>query len=56
MNTSMNGSQETERVPDAVDSESEKRKAWQSPILVRFDVSAAGTHPSGSGTDTFNYS
>jgi hypothetical protein len=57
MNTSMNGSQRTERVPDAVNPESEKRKAWEPPIMVRLDVSAAGTVPSGSGNDSaFNYS
>jgi hypothetical protein len=57
MNTSMNESQKTERVPHPVNSESEKRKAWEPPTMVRLDVSAAGTHPSGSGTDSvFNYS
>jgi hypothetical protein len=57
MNTSMNGSQETERVPGAVDSESEKRKAWEPPAMARLDVSAAGTSPSGHGNDSaFNYS
>jgi hypothetical protein len=57
MNTSMNGSQKTERVPDAVNSESEKRKAWEPPIMVRLDVSAAGTSPKGTGNDSvFNYS
>lgn len=57
MNTSMNGSQEAERVRDPVNSESEKRKAWEPPIMVRLDVSDAGTHPSGHGTDSvFNYS
>jgi hypothetical protein len=57
MNTSMNMSQKTERVPDAADSESEKRKAWEPPMLVRLDVSAAGTIPSGVGNDSaFNYS
>lgn len=57
MNTSMNVSQKTEQVPDAVDSGSEERKAWEPPMMVRMDVSAAGTTPSGTGSDSvFNYS
>jgi hypothetical protein len=57
MNTSMNGSQKAERVPDTVNSESEKPKAWVPPIMVRLDVSAAGTSPRGTGNDSvYNYS
>ncbi len=57
MNMSMNGSQETECVSDPIKSESEERKAWEPPVMVRLDVSAAGTTPSGHGTDSiFNYS
>jgi len=57
MNTSMIGLDTTERVPDLVNSESEERKAWEPPTMVRLDVSAAGTTPSGTGTDSvFNYS
>jgi hypothetical protein len=53
----MNGSQKSERVPDPVNSESEKRRTWEPPTMVRLDVSAAGTNPSGHGTDSvFNYS
>ena len=58
MNTSMNGSQErAEREFDPINSESEKRKDWEPPRMLQLDVSAAGTHPSGNGTDSvFNYS
>lgn len=57
MSTSMNGSQKGERVLDPVTYESEQRKPWEPPTMARLDLSAAGTHPSGNGTDSvFNYS
>lgn len=57
MNTSINGSQKAEGVPDAGNSKPEKREAWEPPRMVRLDVSAAGTSPRGTGNDSvFNYS
>ncbi len=50
MNTSMNGSQKAESVANAESEEG--RKAWEPPVMVRLDVSAAGTVPSGNGTDS----
>jgi hypothetical protein len=57
MNTSINGSQKADGVPEAANPESENRKAWESPKMLRFDVSAAGATPNGHGNDSvFNYS
>lgn len=56
MNTSMNGPQKAERVPDPVNSESEKREAWEPPIMVRLDVSDAEHSLKGGNAELVIYS